>query len=714
MEISPVLFTALIPTLWLSNLNAQTPATGSGTGARAIEEIIITADFFNTSLMQSTDSTSAISADTIQMRGAQHLEEVFTSVPNLSWSSAGSRSRFIQLRGIGDLEQFQDPKYYPSVGLNIDNIELGANAAAASLFGLEQVEVLRGPQGTRYGSSGHAGLINLKSARPSQSMTTTIATGFGNFGQRNFGFSSSGALSNQLLGRITVQQNDSDGYIENHYQNADDTNGIKETNFRGMLAWQASDDLAIDFNLIHLNSDNGYDSWSLDGFRDTQSDQPGRDNTELYAGGFTASWDLNSNYTLTAIYSINNSNNDYAYDADWVNNSFCDTDPSCTAFDFDQATESFIRDSRQHVLDLRISSSDKKLVAGFYARKNKEALDYQYNSLFFGNFASTSDYAAKRFSLYGQYRFEISENLILLGGLRFERYTDDYNDSNGFISDNDENLRGGELTLEYVINDTLWYAGLKQSEKPGGINTSASANAVWMSTPFQVFTADKLRFDTETLLNKEIGLKTYLFNDALSLRAALFHTDRDQAQLESWMWDAGAGLWIGYLDSTGNASNYGTELEATYQASSKLQLNFSTGLLKTEIDRLSVFDLDANNFVSRDGREQAKAPNWQYAVAGEYQINTQLRFKIEVEGRDGNYYGYYHDGKLDGYNLLHASLNYQLGNLGLTLWSRNLADKDFAVHGLYFAADARNGWVNEVYRQAGAPRTFGLNATYSF
>jgi iron complex outermembrane receptor protein len=691
--------------------NAQQAPSSIGP---AIGEIVISADFFNTPLMQSANSVSAISADSIQMRGAQHLEEAFSAVPNLSWSSAGSRSRFVQLRGLGDLEQFQDHKYYPSVGINIDNIELGSNAAAASLFGIEQVEVLRGPQGTRFGSSGHAGLINLISERPSKEFSASLSSGIGNFGQKNLGFISSGALNKSLLGRLSLQHNEGDGYVQNRFLNSDESNAYQENNLRGMLEWQANDDLSFTFNLIHFKAENGYDSWSLDNLRDTQTDQPGKDDTELYAAAISSRWSINDNYELALSYSLNSSNNDYAYDADWVNNNFCNTDPACTTFDFDQASESFIRDSKQHVIDIRLGSLDEKVVAGIYAKKTDEKLAYQYESLFFGNFASNSDYSAERFAVYGQYQFTLSDNLSLRSGLRFERYSDDYSDTNFLVSNSSQNLLGGELSLEYLINDTLLYASLTQSEKPGGVNTSASANAVWMSTPFQVFTANKLRFDTETLLNKELGLKQYFFNEALSIRAALFHTARNQAQLESWMWDATAGLWIGYLDSTSDANNYGAELEGNFQASRDLEFFFSIGLLETEVDRLGVFDLDLNTFVSRNNREQAKAPNWQYALGGEYAFNSRLKLKIEFEGRDESYYGYYHDGKLDGYNLMHASLNYQLGNVDLTFWARNLSNKDYAVHGLYFAADARNGWQNEIYRQFGAPRTFGLNASYTF
>jgi iron complex outermembrane recepter protein len=709
-QISSYLLT-LVTTIIFSAHSAFTLAQQSNP---SIEEIVITADFFNTPLMQSANSVSAISSGAIKMRGAQHLEEAFSSIPNLNWSSAGSRSRFIQLRGIGDLEQFQDPKYYPSVGINLDNIELGSNAAAASLFGVEQIEVLRGPQGTRYGSSGHAGLINLKTIPPTDEFNTTLSTGFGNYGQRNLGLSTNGALNNNLLGRLTLQQNQGNGFVQNRFLNINDSNAYGEQNFRGMLDWQVSDDLSFAFNLIHFNSENGYDAWSLDNIRDTQSDQPGKDENELYAASISSIWSISDNYELTASYSLNDSNNDYAYDADWVNNSFCNTDPACTAFDFDQASEGFVRDSKQNVLDVRLNSVNEKLVAGFYVKKTDEELAYQYNSVFFGNFASNSDYSALRYALYGQYQFSLSDNLTLTAGLRFERYSDDYSDTNLFVTDSKENLWGGEIRLEYCINDTLLYAGLTQSEKPGGVNTSTSANAIWMSAPFQAFTADKLRFETETLLNKEVGLKRYFFNDALSLRAALFHTDRDQAQLESWMWDAGAGLWIGYLDSNSDASNYGAEIEVNYQANSDLGYFLSLGFLETEINNLSVFDLDANAFVSRNDRDQAKAPSWQYAVGGEYSFNSNLKLKVELEGRDQSYYGYYHDGQLDGYNQMHASINYQLGDVELTLWARNLTDEDYSVHGLYFAADARNGWQNEIYQQAGAPRTFGLNATYSF
>ena len=56
-------------------------------------------------------------------------------------------------------------------------------------------------------------------------------------------------------------------------------------------------------------------------------------------------------------------------------------------------------------------------------------------------------------------------------------------------------------------------------------------------------------------------------------------------------------------------------------------------------------------------------------------------------------YGYYHNQKIAGYTLVNASLGYTMGAVTIRVWGRNLGSKDYAVHGLYFANDARKGYV---------------------
>ena len=90
---------------------------------------------------------------------------------------------------------------------------------------------------------------------------------------------------------------------------------------------------------------------------------------------------------------------------------------------------------------------------------------------------------------------------------------------------------------------------------------------------------------------------------------------------------------------------------------------------------------------------------------------------LEVEGQDDSFFGYYHEGQLDGYDLLNASINWQSGPLRVTLWGRNLTDEDYAVHGLYFSVDPRDevgAWANQTWEQLAEPRTYGVQLAYRF
>ena len=136
-----------------------------------------------------------VGSDTITERAAQHLEDILNAVPNVTWAAGTSRSRFIQVRGVGDLEQYYDPKYYPSVGMMLDDLELGDSANAGMLFDVAQVEVLRGPQGTRFGASAHAGMINIRTNEPTDEFEGELSGGAGNYDSYNLGLILSGPLT---------------------------------------------------------------------------------------------------------------------------------------------------------------------------------------------------------------------------------------------------------------------------------------------------------------------------------------------------------------------------------------------------------------------------------------------------------------------------------------------------------------------------------------
>jgi outer membrane receptor protein involved in Fe transport len=138
-----------------------------------LEEVTVTATLLNS--VTAPISATVLTEETQSRRGAAHLEDVITLAPNVTASSGASRSRFFQIRGIGERSQFVEP-VNPSVGVLLDGIDLSGSGGALTLVDVQQVEVLRGPQGTLMGANALAGLIAIQS-NGSDSTTRNIAIG---------------------------------------------------------------------------------------------------------------------------------------------------------------------------------------------------------------------------------------------------------------------------------------------------------------------------------------------------------------------------------------------------------------------------------------------------------------------------------------------------------------------------------------------------------
>src|SRR5690606_15842220 len=163
------------------------------------EEVVVTADFRRAQELDYAASLSVVGSGQIRARAAQHLDEVLNVAPNVNFAAGASRGRYIQVRGIGERSQFVDP-INPSVGLAIDGVDLSGVGNAGTLFDVQQVEVLRGPQGTRFGASALAGMVNIISNEPTATFEGQGTLGFANYDSWRAGLVLSGPLSDQLTG----------------------------------------------------------------------------------------------------------------------------------------------------------------------------------------------------------------------------------------------------------------------------------------------------------------------------------------------------------------------------------------------------------------------------------------------------------------------------------------------------------------------------------
>ncbi len=680
------------------------------TSAR-LEEVVVRAGFYDTQLMHTAGSISVLDEAAIDDRSARHLDDMLGVLPNVSFTAGGGRARFVQIRGVGDLEQFVDPKHFPSVGITIDGIEAGTTATGASLMDVRQIDVLRGPQGTRFGANALAGMVNIRTNDPTETLTGYINTGYANFDTWHVGAALSGPLSETIGGRIALRQNSSDGFIDNTFLGRDDTNDRDEFTTRGKLHWSIAEDTEIRFTADYSDIDNGYDAFSLENSRRTRSDRPGTDAQERIALGLAADWAVSTGIQLETRLSWSDSDEEYGFDEDWVFAGFCNGVTCHPLVEF-ASTDLLERDRSVVSADLRLKSDPARIswVVGFYTQHRDEDLDRQY----FGPF--TSAYKTERYAGYVQLMFELAPYLTLTTGIRYEHFNDEYDDTNSLISDSSEDYWTGELTLEHLFSeDVLFYGTLSRGVKPGGINTDTSSNLPLVAATFATFLTSRQRFSSEVLFNKEIGVKASLLDNRLKLRLTGFHMDRYDAQLESFTFDPSTFIFTSFLDSGSDAENYGAELELDYAINRFANVFANVGYLETNVEQLTVFDLDILDFRSLKNRDQAKSPNWSYNLGMNFSLNDRLHGRFEVEGRDTNFFGYYHDGEIDAYTLAHASMSYDVGPVTVQAWIRNVFNTNYAVHGLFFANDPRDVFsVNREYFQRGEPRVFGVNLSYTF
>ena len=689
----------LVKNLFLIILICGSPLAAAD---KEIEEVIVTSDFRNATLLDTAASITIFDDSIIKNRQAKHLEELLNLAPNVNFSSGASRGRFIQIRGIGERSQFIEP-LNPSVGILLDGIDFTGIAGAATTMDIKQVEILRGPQGTLYGANALAGLINLTSNQPTENVQGELSLAIGSHNTKTTAAAMGGSLSSDVNYRVAVQSHTSDGYTTNDFLIKDDTDNIDELSLRAIFDWQASDDLSLKLTLFRVDADNGYDAFSLDNTRNTLSDKPGHDRQESSAVALHSNWQANEQFDVVSLISFADSDLEYGYDEDWAFPAIC-AGQQCDGWEYN-SEDNYLRDRDNSTLDVKLVS--KKPVSllgrhadwvfGVYARQQDEQLlrQYTYNASDF-----SSNFDTKNRAIYGQLDIDISSDLSLITGLRLESRKATYNDSDGVDHRVDENLWGGRIALQYKLDDSAMVYGLvSRGYKAGGVNSDSSLSS------------QDREFDTELMWNFEIGLKGSWFEQRLQTRVSVFYHQRKDIQIKQSLVqsrdDSNASDFTDYFGNSGKGTNYGMEVEVNWLASEVLSVQGSLGLLETDYDT----PLSAN----LDRRDQAHAPLYQFALGASLQVSENLIWTADIEGKDKFYLSSSHDEQSDSYWLLNTNLAYSADQWSLSVWGRNLTDKDVIVRGFGgFGNDPRKYYATEPYYQLGEPRTFGVSGQYNF
>ena len=676
--------------------------------AEPIDEIIVTADFRERPARELPASVTVLGADVIEKLAVQHFEELVNVVPNLNWSGDGHRARYLQIRGVGELEQYQGAPN-PSVGFLIDDIDFSGIGTVATLFDVQRIEVLRGPQGTRYGANALAGLVYVRSALPTGHFDGRVQLTTADDETRSAGVAIGGPVtdSGQLLFRLSAHHYEGNGFRDNSYLGREDTNGRDETTFRGRLRWLPGDDLSVDVAAMFADIDNGYDAFAIDNSYTMLSDKPGRDAQASVGASARVEWTGPERMTFTSITSVADSDIDFSFDADWGN----DDAWAPVTYDYISLSD---RSRRTVSQELRFASTDAGRLfndttgwlLGIYALNLQDELLTINQGDYFDpgfNFADSLDdtfgskYDSTNFAAFGQLERLFGNATRLSVGLRIERRSTDYEDTAGLQAGPSETMSGGEITFSHDHSDSITsFVSLSKGYKAGGFNLAIVPDG-------------RREFGAEETWNFEAGIKSSFLGDALWLNVAAFFSRRDDQQVRTsfQLIPNDPASFVFFTDNAAKGETLGLEADLRWFVSATLELYANVGLLDATFNEFSTPQVDLG------GRKQAHAPDYTLAAGASYRHAGGFFARLDATARDAFYFDVSHSQKSRPYELVNARVGYDAERWSLQLWGRNLLDRKYAVRGFYFGNEPPD-FPNALYTRLGDARQIGVTFDMRF
>lgn len=622
---------------------------------------------------------TVLGGETLEAQRISRVQDLQQVLPSVNVAYIHARQSSVAVRGIGNNPASDGLE--GSAGIYLDNVYLGRPGMAVfDLLDIEQLELLRGPQGTLFGKNTTAGVLNISTRAPTFTTERTVEVSGGQDVYFQGRGTVSGPLGETLAGRLSAYRTRDDGYIKNIH---DDNylNGGERQGARGQLLFEPNEDFSLRWIADYNEEDSSNGSMVVYGaaerfwqraalvgaspLRDPQRRKVninGRQHVSVHQGGSSleANWNLAGGYRLTSISA-------YRY---W----------HFTPANDEQLNVSAINDTgvevhdRQFSQEIRLASPTGgafDYVVGAYAFRqnlgNKTFTSYGPLAdlyLLGANLGALNDTYSKAngkietdsFALFAQGTWHLSERLDFTAGLRgtyeeknakVERFAPLGGAAVGGVG---AAVRNGQLgaydsgdlsqynfapsallSLSYQFSDDLLgYASLSHGEKSGGVNLAVG------SAPSAG--ADSLLVGPERANDAELGLKSTLFDRRLLLNANLFWTGIHGYQATTLYQAPGSTQLVQVLANAGSVRSRGLEFEATALPLRGLTLNFNGSY--NDVTYLSFKDAPCPAEVSTrpgapsscdlTGQRVVGASKWIANLNGEYQWRLDDRFQPYV------------------------------------------------------------------------------------
>ena len=683
------------------------------------EEIVVTAQKRSESLQDVGAAVSAIGGDRLTDGGIGNLEDLQSALPSVSVGSDFGQAK-VFIRGIGLSSSFAGVD--PSIALHVDGAVVSQSyAQLGSFFDLERVEVLRGPQGTLYGRNATGGSFNLITRKPTTETEGYARATIGEHSQLTFEGAVSGALSNNVRGRIAVRSDNRDGYGQNIVTGNDIDDSDKQSirahldidlsekaNLLLSVEHHEEDDASLSLKFIEVASevDPGLASAPgvggfAPGIRDIASEidpSNDRDTTSFTA---TLNWEFNDNWSLTSVTNFRDFEALLIQDLDISSNINDDVQNNIIESDqFSQELQlNYDSERLRGIIALYYFEEDliNRNEIGFFS---ENALDGQAFPLFANTQAVlfTGDIETETTALFANFNYDLTDNLSLdFGG----RYTDETRSADTLRLLNFTHFGPDALNIAINFSDERDFDDFSPTI---GLNWNVSDNVLAYATYSEGFKSGTIQggqvtpiLDPEEIENYEIGFKGTFLDNRLRLNVSAFYYEFTDLQLDRTRAEPDGGF-TSIFENASEAEGSGIELEASWLASENFRLDGYVGILDTEFGEFFTDNpLDAGiNLQNLEGNSLRQSPELTWGVRGEYSLNLQggavLSFVGDVSYKDEQFFTEFNQAITgeDDYTLVNANIKYTSADekYFVNLWGKNLGDEE-VYSGLFVIATGR-------------------------
>lgn len=652
-------------------------------------------------------AASILGRETLESVHLGHLEDAWSQVPNLTHAGGTHRLRFIQIRGIGEVSQFGNEIPASSVGVNLDGMDFTGMASVLSLWDIQQIEVIRGPQSTAQGASALGGMVILESQTPPTVKEARLSAEFGNYGLRRLAVAAGGPVllkkatqaesNTALLLRIAAEQRRSDGYFENTYLDRSDTHRRDESTVRLRMRADPTQRLRLDISALYADFDNGYDAWSLtDPDFTTTTDEPGVDRQKAMGASLRANLQLPQGMQLRSTTAFTQVDSRYSFDWDWSNPEEL---RSLYGPEIYFGTDTTDRERTVFNQDVRLESSQSvdtpfNWSIGFHHRNFQE--DQTYFDVF-------STYQTMASAAYAAMRYRSGNFAIEVAG-RLEDFEIEFTREAMNPSSTEETLWGGALIVHWNPQpDHHAYLSLSRGFKAGGINLDTDVPETARS------------YNSESLINLELGWNASFLEDRLQSKWTFFHMFREGIHVDASVQTGDGNTFALFKDNAAEGTNSGLEWEWTYLPSRQWRFRMGLGLLKAKFEEYRYRDpARPDSFLDFSDKDQPYAPEFTFTLSTRYRHPSGLFAETTLYAVDTRTFDLPSGSTLDGYTQVNAALGYQNENWRVSLWIRNAFDENRAQHGFYFANeppyyDKPRAWISPA-----DPQTFGVSIDWKY